>query len=123
MQEGNVFRGFVCPPGGGGGGGPSLEGFCHKQGDAIPYHRGVIFGRGAVLSRGCLLRGFHEAGSMKGWDSVKDSAMKEPLPPVGQQAGSTHPTEMHSCSDHTFLREIIYDRDDTSKSYVFVPNY
>ena len=56
---------------------------------------------------------------MKGWGFVKDSAMKEPPPPVGQQAGNTHPTGMHSCSDDTFPSW----NDLSPRRYLDVPVY
>ena len=40
-------------------------------------------------------RRFCEGGAMK-LGFVKGDAMNDPRPPIGQQAGSTHPTGMHS---------------------------
>ena len=66
----------------GGGGAVLSRGAIHSGGCCTEW--GVLsLAGGAILSRGCC-----EGG-----------AMKEP-PPVGQQAGSMHSTEMHSCTHY-----------------------
>ena len=82
---------FICPRGvcvcGGGGsvlrwvpplGGLSLGGVNLSRG----CHEG---GEGSMKKEGAVKEGFHERGCHEG------------TPPVGQQAGGTHPTGMHSC--------------------------
>ena len=51
---------------------------------------------GAVLGRG-----HHEGGVVKGRGVL---CVKDPL--VGQQAGGTHPTGIHSCVVHAFTTHI-----------------